>query len=220
MVVQSARRPAAPAPRTAADRNGLSGPGGARRRDRSLGRDSARGPGNAGVGAAVATGCPRAAPRRQTFAATAAMQAEFAETYRLANEPGLFRKTLPVEPGEAVLRFKFPPAPRASANAASMSKDKATMRPRRPTSRLSPLRPSRRRHRRIGRGGPAQEGRASRKKKGRERPSPDGSFYLPARRQAAGYWRSERRFLARRRCARPTRCRHRAPGSSRSRAQE
>jgi hypothetical protein len=51
---------------------------------------------------------PAAAPRRQKFAITAEMQAEFAETYRLANEPGLFSATERVTPGEVVLRMAIP----------------------------------------------------------------------------------------------------------------
>ncbi len=51
---------------------------------------------------------PGTAPRRQSFTVTAEAQAEFAETYRLANEPGLFRTVERVTPGEVVLRFKVP----------------------------------------------------------------------------------------------------------------
>jgi len=51
---------------------------------------------------------PRSAPRRQKFAVTAEAQVEFAETYRLANEPGFFTCTERVTPGEMVLRFEVP----------------------------------------------------------------------------------------------------------------
>jgi hypothetical protein len=49
-----------------------------------------------------------AAARRQKFAVTAEVQAEFAETYRLANEPAMFCTTEHVTPGEVVLRFEIP----------------------------------------------------------------------------------------------------------------
>ena len=51
---------------------------------------------------------PATAPRRPKFAITAEVQAEFTETYRLANEPALFSTTERVTPGEVVLRFEVP----------------------------------------------------------------------------------------------------------------
>jgi hypothetical protein len=51
---------------------------------------------------------PRTAARRPKFTATAEVQAEFAETYRLANQPGLFLSTQRVTPGEVVLRLEVP----------------------------------------------------------------------------------------------------------------
>ncbi len=51
---------------------------------------------------------PGLTPRRPRFAATAEVQAEFAETYRRANAPALARVTQRVAPGEAVLRLDVP----------------------------------------------------------------------------------------------------------------
>ena len=51
---------------------------------------------------------PGVTPRRPRFAATAEMQAEFAETYRRANAPAPTRVTRRVAPGKAVLRLEVP----------------------------------------------------------------------------------------------------------------